>query len=62
MPTHIKLILSLVVLAVAAYVGWWQHGLGHQGPAWVAVGLGLFMVFALWVFPETKGDKQKGER
>lgn len=62
MPTNIKLMLSLAVLIVAGLVGWWQYGLDHVGPAYVAVGLGIFMVFALWVFPEAKGEKQKGER
>ncbi|SMF53705.1 hypothetical protein SAMN06265365_11851 [Tistlia consotensis] len=62
MPTHIKLILSAIVVLVAAFAGWWQLGLGHQGPGYVAWGLGAFMIFALWVFPEAKGQKQKGER
>jgi hypothetical protein len=28
--------------------------IGNVAPAWVALGLGAFMIFALWLFPETK--------
>ncbi len=62
MPTHIKLILSAIVVAVAGLAGWWQLGLGQQGPGYVAFALGAFMIFAIWLFPEAKGKKQKGER
>jgi hypothetical protein len=62
MPTNIKLILSAVVVAVAALAGWWQLSIGQSVPGYVVWGLGAFMIFALWIFPETKGKKQKGER
>jgi hypothetical protein len=26
---------------------------------WIALALGVFMVFAMWVFPEEKKDKPK---
>ncbi|WP_119166549.1 hypothetical protein [Algihabitans albus] len=59
MPTHIKLILSAIVLAVAALVGWWQQGLGETASGYVVWALGLFMIVALWLFPETKRRAQK---
>lgn len=62
MPTPIKLTLSVIVLAVALAVGWWQIDIGQRMPGYVAIGLGLFMIVALWLFPEAKGKKQKGER
>lgn len=62
MPTPIKLLLSAIVVAVACAVGWWQVDIGQRTPGYVALGLGAFMIVALWLFPEAKGKKQKGER
>lgn len=49
-------------MIVAAVVGWWQLSIGETAPGYVVWGLGVFMIFALWIFPEAKGKKQKGER
>lgn len=60
MPNHIKVILSLVVLAVAAAGYVFQSSLGLTGPKYAVAFLGLFMVVAMWMFPEVqrrKGDK-----
>lgn len=60
MPTRVKLILSLVVLAVAAAGYAFQAGLGMSGPKYAVAFLGVFMVVAMWVFPEVQrrpGDK-----
>ena len=60
MPTHIKFILSLVVLAVAAAGYAFQGMLGQEGPKYAVAFLGVFMVIAMWVFPEVQrrpGDK-----
>ena len=38
-----------------------QQDLGLEVNKWVAVGLALFMILALWLFPEAKakpGDRQ----
>ncbi len=57
MPTHIKLLLSAVVIAAAAALGWWQLGIGQTVPGYVVWGLGAFMIVALWLFPEAKSEK-----
>ncbi|QRG05049.1 hypothetical protein EZH22_18180 [Xanthobacter dioxanivorans] len=60
MPTRIKFMLSLVVLAVAAAGYAFQASLGLQGPKYAVAFLGIFMVVAMWVFPEVQrrpGDK-----
>ncbi|MGP1254527.1 MAG: hypothetical protein ACTS10_08960 [Kiloniellales bacterium] len=62
MPTHIKLLLSAIVIAAAAALGWWQLDIDQTVPGYVVWGLGAFMIVALWLFPEAKGEKQKGER
>lgn len=54
MPNHIKIILSLVVLAVAAAGYAFQAHLGQQGPKLAVAFLGIFMVVAMWVFPEVQ--------
>lgn len=60
MPNRVKIILSLLVLAVAAAGYAFQAGLGQEGPKYAVAFLGIFMVIAMWVFPEVQrrpGDK-----
>lgn len=60
MPNHVKILLSLVVLAVAAAGYVFQDSLGQVGPKYAVAFLGIFMVVAMWIFPEVqrrKGDK-----
>lgn len=60
MPNHIKALLSLIVLAVAAAGYVFQAGLGQDGPKYAVAFLGAFMVVAMWMFPEVQrrpGDK-----
>lgn len=62
MPSHIKALISLLVAVVAAGMFWHEASAGHDTNKWIAVGLAVFMIIALWLFPEAKGQKQKGER
>ncbi|MEQ8603644.1 MAG: hypothetical protein RIB45_10005 [Marivibrio sp.] len=57
MPTKYKLILSVIVLAVAAGAFRLQQSAGFTDTPWVIAGLGVFMVFAIWLFPETRKQK-----
>jgi hypothetical protein len=60
MPVKIKLALSLLVVLVAAIAFYHQHVLGHDRIRYVVAFLGLFMIFAMWLFPEVKRDESAG--
>ncbi|WP_425993236.1 hypothetical protein [Afipia sp. DC4300-2b1] len=60
MPVKIKLVLSLVVIIVAAVAFYVQHTLGHERVQYLVVFLGVFMVFAMWLFPEVKREETAG--
>jgi len=57
MPSHIKAMLSVVVLIVGALVHFYEKGEGHEQLSWVVAGLAVFMVLAMWIFPETGSRK-----
>ena len=52
MPFQVKLLLSLAWLltATGAYV--FMVHIGQIGPSYAVAFLGIFAVFAMWVFPE----------
>ena len=52
MPTKIKLAISVLVLAVGAGVWVFERGHGNVTASWGAAGLAVFMVLAIWLFPE----------
>jgi hypothetical protein len=60
MPVKIKLGLSLLVVLVAAIASYFQHMLGHDRIQYVVAFLGLFMIFAMWLFPEVKREESAG--
>ena len=60
MPVKIKLGLSLLVVVVAAIAFYFQHMLEHDRIQYVVAFLGLFMIFAMWLFPEVKRDESAG--
>lgn len=60
MPVKIKLVLSLVVIIVAAVAFYMQHTLGHERVQYLVAFLGIFMVFAMWLFPEVKREEAAG--
>jgi membrane protein YdbS with pleckstrin-like domain len=60
MPVKIKLGLSLLVVLVAAIATYYQHLLGHDRIQYVVAFLGLFMIFAMWLFPEVKREESAG--
>lgn len=61
MPVHLKAIISCMV-AIVATLAWYFEGQARPGHVqWMMLALGGFMVFALWLFPEAKGKKGKGE-
>jgi len=61
MPTNIKLGLSIVALVVGVFMYFWEADQGNVQLSWIVMGLSIFMVFAMWIFPETgqTGGDQK---
>ena len=62
MPASIKLGVSVVALIVAGVFAYYESVTGRGDLTWVVVGTGIFMVVAMWIFPETgskKEDRQK---
>ena len=58
MPTHIKIIVSLITLAVGAAFYFLEQDHGQAHVATVGASLSVFMVLAMWIFPEA-GDRAK---
>ena len=62
MPTYLKLIVSTIAFAAGALMFWFDTQAGTGGAArWVALFLGAFAVFAIWVFPEAKAKEIRKE-
>ena len=59
MPSHIRAILSVVVVLVALAVFYFEYNAENGLLKWFALGLGAFMIYAVWLFPEAKGTKDK---
>ncbi len=53
MPTNIKVGLSIVVLVVGVLIYIWEADQGNVQLSWIVIGLSVFMVLAMWIFPET---------
>lgn len=54
MPPILKGVLSLLVAVVVASCYLLRDRLNPDLPVWLIPALGLFMVGALWLFPEAK--------
>ena len=61
MPNHIKAIISLLVALAAGGFFWQQQEAGQAVTPWVGIALAAFMIGAVWLFPEAKGRKGRGE-
>jgi len=59
MPNDVKAVVSVVVLIVAAILAYWSGSpIRPEFSTWVLV-IGVFMIVAMWIFPEAgvkKGD------
>ena len=58
MPTHIKIMVSIITLIVGAVFYHLESGTGRADVATVGAFLSVFMVLAMWIFPEA-GDRAK---
>ena len=52
MPRNIKVGLSIVVLLLGVLMYIWEADQGNVQLSWIVIGLSVFMVFAMWIFPE----------
>ncbi len=59
MPPHIKIPLSVVIVLVGVAVWWIERSGDVPHTGWIAFGLSLFMVFAIWLFPEASAKKKE---
>ena len=57
MPVHIKCMVSAATLIVGAGYCYFEAAYGESELAFVGLGLSIFMVIAMWVFPETGNKK-----
>ena len=57
MPNNIRAALSVIAALVAAAVFYFEHDAGPGFLKCVAVALGAFMIYAVWLFPEAKRSK-----
>ena len=61
MPNDVKAIVSAVVLIVAAVLAYWSGSpIRHDFSTWV-MATAVFMVVAMWVFPEAGGKKRESK-
>jgi hypothetical protein len=51
-PTHIKVFVSVVTLAVGGMFCLLEYHYGETILGWVGIGLSVFMVMAMWLFRE----------
>ena len=62
MPTNIKVGLSVLVLMVGVLMYIWEVDQGNVQLSWIVIGLSVFRVFAMWIFPEagqTREDQKE---
>jgi hypothetical protein len=58
MPVHIKLMVSALTLLAGGGFFYFESTLGDSQLAYIGAGLSIFMVIAMWVFPEAGGKKK----
>ena len=62
MPNDVKTALSVVVLAVAAALAFWRGSPVRPDFSVFLIAIAVFMVVAMWVFPEAGVKKGEGKK
>jgi hypothetical protein len=57
MPSDVKAVVSALTLVVAAILAYWSGSPIRSDYSTVTVLTGLFMVVAMWIFPEAGAKK-----
>ena len=60
MPNDVKAIVSLATVVVAVVFAYWERANGRPHLFWFVIGLALFAVVAMWIFPEAASKKSDG--
>ncbi len=58
MPTDVKAVVSAIAVIVAGVLAWWSGSPVRPDYGKVVIGTAIFMVVAMWIFPEA-GAKKK---
>jgi hypothetical protein len=64
MPNDVKAVVSIVVLVVAAVLAYWSGSPIRADLSTFVIATAVFMVVAMWIFPEAgvkKGDLKKAK-
>jgi hypothetical protein len=64
MPNDVKVVVSVVVLIVAAILAYWSGSPIRHDFSTFVLATAVFMVISMWVFPEAgvkKGDASKAK-
>jgi hypothetical protein len=56
MPTKFKLLLSILVVAIALLMFILQRDLGNTAPSYICLFVGVLMVLGMWIFPEVRKE------
>ena len=59
MPNDVKAIVSVITILVGFGFAHWEQSNGKPHLYWFVIGLAIFAVVAMWIFPEAsmkKGD------
>jgi len=62
MPNDVKAVVSIAVLIIAGVLAYWSHSPVRPEFGTFVIGTAIFMVIAMWIFPEAgvkKGDLKK---
>jgi len=62
MPNDVKAVVSAVVLILAVFLAYWSGSPIRPGYGIYTIATAVFMVVAMWIFPEAgvkKGDVKK---
>jgi hypothetical protein len=62
MPTKFKLLLSILVVAIAVLMFMLQRDLGNSVPSYICLFVGALMVLGMWIFPEVRKESPHDAR
>ena len=61
MPTDVKAVVSAITLIVAVVLAYWRGSPIRPELSSFVIGTAVFMVVAMWIFPEAGAKKTKAK-